>query len=209
MQVLANSIEWRANEVVVFQNCFMHHTWNNTPHDRILLYFDFWHPDLSDDERTALRAFEKARKADWNSSDGNYAPAANGATGTGPMDDGGLRPLTKNPLSTLGALPQLSTSASSGIGGGASGALNIAARGEPPPPDLLFTKAADALLAQHWDRAVATLHVVCPPTSHSLAEFKSAGRRSELWHWLALKHGGDRTAMDRALRAMHDEAFDD
>jgi hypothetical protein len=206
MQVLANTVEWHANQVVVFQNCFMHHTWNNTAQDRILLYFDFWHPDLTNDERTALRAFENARKAYLNSNDGS-PPLADGATTPASMTDGGSGPLNGSALSSLGALSQLGSGG--GLGGGASGALNFAPRGEPPPPDLLFTKATDALLAKHWDRAVASLYDVCPPSSHSLAEFKTAGRKSELWHWLALKHGGDRAAMDRALRAKHDEAFDD
>lgn len=62
MQLLMTSHEWKQDKVVVFQNCFMHHTWNNTPTDRILLYFDFFHPDLSADERMAIAALEETRK---------------------------------------------------------------------------------------------------------------------------------------------------
>ena len=62
MQVLGHEHCWREGEVVVFQNCFPHHTWNETSSDRILLYFDFWHPELSGVERKGIAAFERTRR---------------------------------------------------------------------------------------------------------------------------------------------------
>ena len=62
MQVLGHEHVWRQDEVVVLQNCFPHHTWNETPHDRVLLYFDFWHPDLSLIERKGIATFERTRR---------------------------------------------------------------------------------------------------------------------------------------------------
>jgi hypothetical protein len=178
--------------VAVFQNCFMHHTWNNTPHDRVLLYFDFWHPDLSVDEQRALRAFEAARRA-FGGANNDAAPTLPPAQATPPTDAA---------PSVLGRLPGF------GQEGGLGGDFELE-RGAPPPPGQIVSAAASALLAAHWPCAVARLCRDCPPAEHSLAEFKAAGRASELWHWLALQHGGDRAAMDRALRNMHDSAFSD
>mmetsp|Transcript_27754 Transcript_27754/g.61940 ORF Transcript_27754/g.61940 Transcript_27754/m.61940 type:complete len:115 (+) Transcript_27754:2741-3085(+) len=62
MNVLGRELSWDQDRVVVFQNCFPHHTWNDTPHDRILLYFDFWHPELTLDERRAIAALEATRR---------------------------------------------------------------------------------------------------------------------------------------------------
>ena len=35
MQLLMTTYEWKQDKVVVFQNCFMHHTWNETNKDRV------------------------------------------------------------------------------------------------------------------------------------------------------------------------------
>ena len=60
MSVGGEAIEWEQGKLVVFQNSFPHFTWNRSGEERILLYFDFWHPGLSEDERSALAIFEEA-----------------------------------------------------------------------------------------------------------------------------------------------------
>ena len=62
MSVGGEAIEWEQGKLVVFQNSFPHFTWNRSGEERILLYFDFWHPDLSEDERSALAIFEDTRR---------------------------------------------------------------------------------------------------------------------------------------------------
>ena len=36
--------------------------WNDSLQDRVVLYFDFWHPDLSSEEKRALQIWEEERK---------------------------------------------------------------------------------------------------------------------------------------------------
>ncbi len=38
MQLLMTTFEWKQDKVDVFQNCFMHHTWNETNKDRVCMF---------------------------------------------------------------------------------------------------------------------------------------------------------------------------
>lgn len=62
MSVGGSVYKWEKGKLIIFQNSFPHFTWNESNHDRILLYFDFWHPDLLEEERTALTIFERTRR---------------------------------------------------------------------------------------------------------------------------------------------------
>ena len=67
---------WEPGKVVIFQNSFQHHTWNRTDLDRTLLYFDFWHPELSADERLAILRLQAARQKHEAEASGNMAMPA-------------------------------------------------------------------------------------------------------------------------------------
>jgi aspartate beta-hydroxylase len=62
MEVNGESIAWEEGKLVVVQNSFRHHTTNQSDSERILLYFDFWHPSLSPEEQQALSLFEDTRR---------------------------------------------------------------------------------------------------------------------------------------------------
>ena len=61
MNVAGKLVKWEEGKVAVIQNAYPHHTWNKTEVDRVVLYFDFWHPDLTADERRALEIFTKIK----------------------------------------------------------------------------------------------------------------------------------------------------
>lgn len=43
-----------------------HETWNTTEEERVILLLDFWHPELTTDERAAVRGmFEYAKSQGW------------------------------------------------------------------------------------------------------------------------------------------------
>ena len=46
--------EWRENEAIVFDMSFTHCTGNGSDGERYVLIIDFWHPELSAEERAAL-----------------------------------------------------------------------------------------------------------------------------------------------------------
>ena len=53
-QLLPEALAWRRGEALVFDDSFVHETWNRTAADRVVLLFDVWHPDLDDDEIGAI-----------------------------------------------------------------------------------------------------------------------------------------------------------
>lgn len=54
---------WEEEKLLVIDNSFMHHTWNDSPSEsRVIFYFDFWHPDLTEEEKRALVIFRRAFK---------------------------------------------------------------------------------------------------------------------------------------------------
>lgn len=47
---------------LVFDDSFLHHAWNNGEEPRVILLFDFFHPELEDSERGLLiREIEEGR----------------------------------------------------------------------------------------------------------------------------------------------------
>lgn len=52
---------WQEGKALVIDTTFEHETGNGSTEDRYVLIVDFWHPDLSVEERAALRSFYDLR----------------------------------------------------------------------------------------------------------------------------------------------------
>ena len=52
---------WKQNEVIVFDTSFTHETMNNSQDERFVMIIDFWHPQLTSDEKTSLEFIYDAR----------------------------------------------------------------------------------------------------------------------------------------------------
>jgi aspartyl/asparaginyl beta-hydroxylase (cupin superfamily) len=46
---------WRQGECLIFDDTFLHRAWNASPETRVVLLFDFWHPDITRVEQDALQ----------------------------------------------------------------------------------------------------------------------------------------------------------
>ncbi|MFT6408593.1 MAG: tetratricopeptide (TPR) repeat protein [Arenicella sp.] len=53
---------WQQDEVLIFDDSFLHSAHNNSQQTRVVLIFSIWHPDLSKDEKEAVRQSFKARQ---------------------------------------------------------------------------------------------------------------------------------------------------
>lgn len=47
---------WREGEVLLFDDSIEHEAWNQSPEPRVVLIFDVWRPELSEEERTLIAA---------------------------------------------------------------------------------------------------------------------------------------------------------
>lgn len=47
---------WEYGKVMIFDDSVEHEAWNNAAKDRLVLIFDIWRPEISDDERAQIRA---------------------------------------------------------------------------------------------------------------------------------------------------------
>lgn len=50
-RVGATTREWQPGELLVFDDSVEHEAWNDSDHDRLVLIFDIWRPEVSDEER--------------------------------------------------------------------------------------------------------------------------------------------------------------
>ena len=48
--------QWRVSELLVFDDSVEHEAWNNSDQDRLVLIFDVWRPELSEEERQQVQA---------------------------------------------------------------------------------------------------------------------------------------------------------
>ena len=55
MRVAEERRHWEENKVLVIDTTFEHETGNSSDQDRYVLIIDFWHPELTEAERAALR----------------------------------------------------------------------------------------------------------------------------------------------------------
>lgn len=51
---------WEEGKVLVFDDSYVHEVWNHSPHVRIVLFMNFWHPCFSTDEIAVLERFRAA-----------------------------------------------------------------------------------------------------------------------------------------------------
>lgn len=55
-RVGAETREWQVGELMVFDDSVEHEAWNNSSEDRLVLIFDVWRPDVSEEERQQIAA---------------------------------------------------------------------------------------------------------------------------------------------------------
>jgi len=48
--------EWEVGKLLIFDDTIEHEAWNDSDDDRVVLIFDIWRPELTDDERIAVEA---------------------------------------------------------------------------------------------------------------------------------------------------------
>ena len=51
---------WEVGKLLIFDDTIEHEAWNNSAEDRIVLIFDIWRPELTEDERRAVTAIFEA-----------------------------------------------------------------------------------------------------------------------------------------------------
>lgn len=61
MVVAGEARPWQENKLLLLDTSFLHHTENNSDHDRYVLIIDVWHPEVTEQEKTALRFLYDAR----------------------------------------------------------------------------------------------------------------------------------------------------
>lgn len=52
--------EWEVGKLLIFDDTIEHEAWNDSGQDRVVLIFDVWRPELSEDERRAVTAIFEA-----------------------------------------------------------------------------------------------------------------------------------------------------
>lgn len=65
MRVANEEYLWKEGEIFLFDDAYLHESWNNNTEPRVNLLFGAWHPDLSLEEQQAVSATFEAREA-WN-----------------------------------------------------------------------------------------------------------------------------------------------
>lgn len=58
MELYDQKCAWREDELLIIDNSFPHHTWNDTDEPRDICFFNFFHPDLTVPEKEALVRFD-------------------------------------------------------------------------------------------------------------------------------------------------------
>ena len=46
--------EWREGEILIFDDSIEHEAWNDSAEDRVMLIFDIWRPELTEQEKREL-----------------------------------------------------------------------------------------------------------------------------------------------------------
>ncbi|MFT7472656.1 MAG: aspartate beta-hydroxylase [Kiritimatiellia bacterium] len=65
MNVAGQEYLWQEGKAFLFDDSFLHESWNNSSEPRVNLLFGAWHPDLSAHEQNAVAASFESREA-WN-----------------------------------------------------------------------------------------------------------------------------------------------
>lgn len=56
IRVAGETRQWEVGKALLFDDAFEHEVWNDGDNERVVLLFDVWHPDLTQDEITAVQA---------------------------------------------------------------------------------------------------------------------------------------------------------
>jgi aspartyl/asparaginyl beta-hydroxylase (cupin superfamily) len=54
---------WVEGELLIFDDSIEHEAWNDSPHERVILLFEIWRPEIGEDERELIGALLTAVKA--------------------------------------------------------------------------------------------------------------------------------------------------
>jgi aspartyl/asparaginyl beta-hydroxylase (cupin superfamily) len=52
--------EWEVGKLLIFDDTIEHEAWNDSEEDRVILIFDVWRPEVTEDERRAVTAIFEA-----------------------------------------------------------------------------------------------------------------------------------------------------
>lgn len=63
LRVGGKDVEWEEGKILVFDDSFVHEVWNHSDEVRIVLFFNAWHPVLSEAERKSLAELRRAYNA--------------------------------------------------------------------------------------------------------------------------------------------------
>ncbi len=63
IRVLDEERQWQPGMVMAFDDSFEHEAWNWSQHERIVLIFEAWHPDVTDAERLGVETLLKLRQS--------------------------------------------------------------------------------------------------------------------------------------------------
>ena len=55
IRVASETRSWKQDEVMVFDDTYLHAAWNNSTKPRYVLLFEIWHPELTEIERKAMK----------------------------------------------------------------------------------------------------------------------------------------------------------
>ena len=79
LDVDSERLSWQQDDLLIFDDNFLHSASNKSARDRIVLIFSIWHPDLSKNERTSIQTAFKARmqwlKQRWTLVNRDFAQA--------------------------------------------------------------------------------------------------------------------------------------
>lgn len=66
MSVGGQLVRWTPGVPIYFDDCYEHEVWNKTDQTRVVLLFDMWHPDLTEEEKKAIiEMFGFAKDQGW------------------------------------------------------------------------------------------------------------------------------------------------
>jgi aspartyl/asparaginyl beta-hydroxylase (cupin superfamily) len=69
LRVAGETKVWEEGEPLIFDDSFVHDAWNRSDSERVVLLFDFWHPEVYLDEREEIiNMFQTAKEKGWMSS---------------------------------------------------------------------------------------------------------------------------------------------
>ena len=56
LEVAGETRRWVEGKCMLFDDSYLHSSWNEADSERVILLFDVWHPDIAAEERAAIAA---------------------------------------------------------------------------------------------------------------------------------------------------------